>query len=132
MVAHLILITSILDTLSLKLLAAEASERPQCHPSQRGLFGMRADHASNCIFKDRFDLTPAEARLVARLMTGESLRSCATAVGIKYETLRGQLKSVFQKTKTHRQAELVTVVIRAMNETNPLPPPASPLARPGS
>ena len=83
-------------------------------------------------FKDRFDLTPAEARLVARLMTGESLRSCAKALGIKYETLRGQLKSVFQKTKTHRQAELVTVVIRAMNETNPLPPPASPPARLGS
>jgi DNA-binding CsgD family transcriptional regulator len=82
--------------------------------------------------KDRFDLTPAESRLVARLMTGESLRSCAKALGIKYETLRSQLKSVFQKTKTHRQAELVMVVIRAMNETNPLPPHASPLARPGS
>jgi DNA-binding CsgD family transcriptional regulator len=82
--------------------------------------------------KDRFDLTPAESRLVARLMTGESLRSCAKALGIKYETLRSQLKSVFQKTKTHRQAELVMVVIRAMNETNPLPPHASPPALPGS
>ena len=61
--------------------------------------------------KDRFDLTPAEARLVAHLMTGESLRSCEKVLGIKYGTLRGQLKSVFQKTKTHRQAELVTVVI---------------------
>jgi DNA-binding CsgD family transcriptional regulator len=80
--------------------------------------------------KDRFDLTPAEARLVARLMTGESLRSCAEALGIKYETLRSRLKSVFQKTKTHRQAELVMVVIRAMNETNPLPPHASPPAQP--
>jgi DNA-binding CsgD family transcriptional regulator len=82
--------------------------------------------------KDRFDLTPAEARLVARLMTGESLRSCAKALGIQYATLRCQLKSVFQKTQTHRQAELVMVVIRAMNETNPLPPPASRPAHPGS
>jgi DNA-binding CsgD family transcriptional regulator len=82
--------------------------------------------------KDRFDLTPAEARLVAHLMTGESLRSCEKVLGIKYGTLRGQLKSVFQKTKTHRQAELVTVVIRAMNETNPPPPPASLPAPPGS
>jgi DNA-binding CsgD family transcriptional regulator len=74
--------------------------------------------------KDRFDLTPAEARLVAHLITGESLRPCAKALGIKYETVRTYLKSVFHKTKTHRQAELVLMVIRAMDEANPLPPPA--------
>jgi DNA-binding CsgD family transcriptional regulator len=76
--------------------------------------------------KDRFDLTPAEARLVARLMTGESLRSCAKALGIKYETLRGQLKSVFQKTKTHRQTELVLTVFHAMSK-----PPAFAAHRDG-
>jgi DNA-binding CsgD family transcriptional regulator len=85
--------------------------------------------AVSAFLKDRFDLSPAEAHLVARLMTGKSLRSCAKALGIKYETARTCLKSVFQKTKTRRQAELVMVVIRAMNETNPPPPPASPLAR---
>ena len=82
--------------------------------------------------KDRFDLTPAEARLVVRLVAGESLRSGAKVLDIQYETGRTYLKSVFQKTKTHRQAELVTVVIRAMNETNPLRPPASPPVPPGS
>ena len=65
--------------------------------------------------KDKFDLTPAEARLVVRLITGESLRPCAKALGIQYETVRSYLKSVFHKTKTCRQAELVLVVIRAMN-----------------
>jgi DNA-binding CsgD family transcriptional regulator len=74
--------------------------------------------------KHRFDLTPTEARIVARLITGEPLRSCARALDIKYETLRGHLKSIFQKTKTHRQAELVLVVIRALDEANLLPPPA--------
>jgi DNA-binding CsgD family transcriptional regulator len=68
--------------------------------------------------KSKFDLTPAEARLVVRLITGESLRPCAKALGIKYETVRTYLKSVFQKTKTRRQAELVLVVIRAMNAAN--------------
>jgi DNA-binding CsgD family transcriptional regulator len=68
--------------------------------------------------KNRFDLTPAEARLVARLITGESLQPCAKALGIKYETVRTYLKSVFQKTKTRRQAELVLVVIRAMKAAN--------------
>ena len=68
--------------------------------------------------KNRFDLTPAEARLVVRLITGEALRPCAKALGIKYETVRSYLKSVFQKTKTRRQAELVLVVIGAMNAAN--------------
>jgi DNA-binding CsgD family transcriptional regulator len=74
--------------------------------------------------KNRFDLTPAEARLVVHLITGESLRPCAKALGIKYETVRTCLKSVFQKTKTHRQAELVLVVIRALEEAKLLAPRA--------
>jgi DNA-binding CsgD family transcriptional regulator len=69
--------------------------------------------------KRRFGLTPAEARLVLRLLTGESLRSCAQALGIQYETVRMLLKSIFQKTGTRRQAELVIVIIRAMNEAHP-------------
>jgi len=66
--------------------------------------------------KNRFDLTPTEARLVVRLIAAESLRSCTQALGIKYETVRTYLKSAFRKTKTHRQSELVIVVIHAMNE----------------
>jgi DNA-binding CsgD family transcriptional regulator len=38
--------------------------------------------------KNRFGLTPAEARLVQRLVSGDSLRSAAKALGIKYETVR--------------------------------------------
>jgi len=66
--------------------------------------------------KNRFGLTPAEARVVLRLVSGDSLRSAAKALGIKYETVRTHLKSVFQKTGTGRQAELVILVIRAMGE----------------
>jgi DNA-binding CsgD family transcriptional regulator len=66
--------------------------------------------------KNRFGLTPAEVRLVLRLVSGDSLRSAAKALGIQYETVRTHLKSVFQKTGTRRQAELVIVVIRAMSE----------------
>ena len=66
--------------------------------------------------KNRFDLTPAEARLVLRLMTGETLQSAANALGIKYGTVRSHLKSVFKKTGVCRQAELVIVVVRAMNQ----------------
>lgn len=67
----------------------------------------------------RFDLTPAQARLVSHLVAGVSLRSSAKALGIKYETVRTCLKSVFEKTGTHRQAELVLRVLQAINDPNP-------------
>jgi DNA-binding CsgD family transcriptional regulator len=66
--------------------------------------------------KNRFGLTPAEVRLVLRLVSGDSLRSAAKALGIQYETVRTHLKSIFQKTGTCRQAELVILVIRALSE----------------
>ena len=66
--------------------------------------------------KCRFDLTPAEARIVLRLVAGDSLQSAAKALDITYGTARTHLKTVFHKTGTCRQAELVIVVIRAMNE----------------
>ena len=64
-----------------------------------------------------FGLTPAEARLVLRLVAGDSLRSSAKTLSIGYETARTTLKSIFQKTGTRRQAELVIVIIHAMNRT---------------
>src|SRR5262245_21476525 len=76
-----------------------------------------------------FGLSPAEARLVALLFAGASLRSSAEALGIKYETVRTYLKSAFQKTGTHRQAELVLMVFSAMSDANP---PALPVSPPGA
>jgi len=79
--------------------------------------------------EDRFDLTPAEARLVIHLVAGASLRSCAKAAGIQYETVRSYLKSAFRKTGTHRQAELVLTVFHAMGNANPPAVPAAMSAR---
>ena len=61
-----------------------------------------------------FDLTPAEARLALHLVAGETLRSAAVKLSIAYETVRTQLKNIFNKTGTHRQAELVLVIITAL------------------
>jgi DNA-binding CsgD family transcriptional regulator len=66
--------------------------------------------------KDKFGLKPAEARLVLRLVAGDSLGLSAAALGIGYETARTTLKSVFRKTRTRRQAELVILIIHAMTE----------------
>jgi DNA-binding CsgD family transcriptional regulator len=62
----------------------------------------------------RFNLTPAEARLVLRLMAGDSLKSAAKALAIEYEMARNDLKAIFDKTGTRRQMELVILAIQAM------------------
>ena len=64
--------------------------------------------------RSHFGLTPAEARLALLLVTGETLRSAAVKLSITYETARSQLKSIFNKTRTHRQAELVVVIVTAL------------------
>jgi DNA-binding CsgD family transcriptional regulator len=61
-------------------------------------------------------LTPAEAGLVAALVGGNSLAQYATRTGRSLGTLRAQLKSVFAKTGTHRQAELVAYAMRIMSQ----------------
>ncbi|MGY3582453.1 DNA-binding CsgD family transcriptional regulator [Bradyrhizobium sp. USDA 4341] len=57
-----------------------------------------------------FRLTEAEARLAAQLAGGDSLETAADRMGIAKETSRSQLKSIFSKTGTHRQAELVAML----------------------
>jgi len=84
---------------------------------------------ANLLLEAKFALSPAEARLVAHLFAGASLRSSAKALGVTYETVRGHLKSVFQKTGTHRQAELVLAVFHAMGNANPPAVPAAMSAR---
>jgi DNA-binding CsgD family transcriptional regulator len=66
-----------------------------------------------------FGLTAAEARLAVRIATGASLESVADEIGIALETARHQLKAIFAKTDTHRQAELVSVMARLLTVTPP-------------
>ncbi|KAA0114930.1 helix-turn-helix transcriptional regulator [Methylobacterium sp. P1-11] len=57
-----------------------------------------------------FDLTPAEARLLQALAGGLRLQSYAESVGVQPSTVRTQLTSIFNKTGTKRQAELLCIV----------------------
>ena len=59
-----------------------------------------------------FRLTPAEARIAAKLGTGEPLEVVADNLRISLGTARNQLKAVFAKTETSRQAELVALLWR--------------------
>jgi DNA-binding CsgD family transcriptional regulator len=57
-----------------------------------------------------YGLSKAEARLAARLATGAALEDIASELAIAVPTARSQLKAVFAKTDTHRQAELVALL----------------------
>jgi DNA-binding CsgD family transcriptional regulator len=59
-----------------------------------------------------FGLSPAETRLAMLIGGGTSLEDAAEQLGIARETSRSQLKIVFAKTGTHRQAELVALLVR--------------------
>lgn len=57
-----------------------------------------------------FGLTAAEARLATKLSTGQTLDLASRELGVAKETARVQLKQIFLKTGTHRQAELVALL----------------------
>ncbi|RYE10046.1 MAG: helix-turn-helix transcriptional regulator [Hyphomicrobiales bacterium] len=59
-----------------------------------------------------FRLTQAEARFVRMLVTRRSLPKASAALSISPETARRHLKSVFEKTMTHSQSELIHFLVR--------------------
>jgi DNA-binding CsgD family transcriptional regulator len=60
-----------------------------------------------------FDLTPAEAKLVVALCSGETLSSYADATDTTVNTVKTHLKRVFDKTGETRQPDLIR---RVMND----------------
>ena len=57
-----------------------------------------------------FGLTAAETRLAAQLASGASLAEAAEKLKVSRTTVRTQLQSVFAKTETRRQADLMRVL----------------------
>ena len=58
-----------------------------------------------------YRLTPAESRLCAALADGNTLKTYAQAEGVSLETVRSQLKQAMIKTSTHKQAQLVRLLV---------------------
>jgi DNA-binding CsgD family transcriptional regulator/PAS domain-containing protein len=63
------------------------------------------------VLAETFGLSLAEARLAASLMQGKSLEEAAAKFHLSRNTLRSQLRSVFAKTSTRRQGELVRLLV---------------------
>lgn len=61
----------------------------------------------------KYSLTPAEMRLTAHLVNGGTIANYAKAQGISRNTARNQLQAAYCKTGTHRQAELVSLLLKA-------------------
>ncbi|MCJ8143097.1 helix-turn-helix transcriptional regulator [Ancylobacter sp. A5.8] len=57
-----------------------------------------------------FDLTPAESRVVVHLLQGAGVGGAAEGTATTPETVRHHLKSVFYKTGTHSQGELLALL----------------------
>ena len=65
------------------------------------------------------DLTEAEASLAAALAAGATLKDAACDLGRSQETCRSQLKSIFLKTGTARQADLVRHILSTPSWVDP-------------
>jgi DNA-binding CsgD family transcriptional regulator len=58
-----------------------------------------------------FGLSHAECRIATMLADGMQLKTIADTLGVQYDTVRKQLLSIFQKTSTNRQPELVRLLL---------------------
>ncbi len=67
------------------------------------------------LLRHALGLSPAEARLAAEIGKGRDIGEIAIRHGLSEGTIRSQLKSVFGKTGTHRQGELVALVGRLIS-----------------
>lgn len=59
-----------------------------------------------------FSLTPSESKLASIIARGAGPDVAALELNISRETARNQLKSIFAKTATHRQGELVALLLQ--------------------
>ncbi|WP_296944973.1 helix-turn-helix transcriptional regulator [uncultured Massilia sp.] len=59
-----------------------------------------------------FGLSHAECRVASLLADGMPLKSIADTLGVQYDTVRKQLLSIYQKTATNRQPELVRLLLQ--------------------
>jgi DNA-binding CsgD family transcriptional regulator len=62
--------------------------------------------------REMFGLTAAEAELAAAVAAGKRLDDIAEERGVRITTVRTQMRSIYSKTGTNRQAELVQMIAR--------------------
>jgi DNA-binding CsgD family transcriptional regulator len=61
-----------------------------------------------------YGFTPVEAEIASRILAGTRLPEISEELGISIHTVRGYLKQLFAKTDTHRQSDLVRVMLTGL------------------
>ena len=61
--------------------------------------------------RELYGLTATEARMAVALLDADRLQDIADRFGVSLSTIRIHLQRVFEKTGTHRQAELVRLLL---------------------
>lgn len=85
------------------------------------------------VLEDLFGLTPAEAAVSIRILRHDGLKAVADSLGVTLSTVRIHLQRVFEKTETHRQSELVRLLLEvlpasSMQDTGSVPRKRNPQA----
>lgn len=79
----------------------------------------RPVEAPSHLLRSAFGMSPAEARLALALANGSTLQEHADLQGVTVRTVRTQLQSLFDKTESRRQPELVRALMAALSIVNP-------------
>lgn len=61
--------------------------------------------------QELYALTPAESRLSSLIASGKSLKEAAKSLNVSQHTVRTHLKRIFEKTDTHQQSSLVSLIL---------------------
>jgi DNA-binding CsgD family transcriptional regulator/PAS domain-containing protein len=70
-----------------------------------------AQEIDSSLLNAAFGLSHAECRIASMLADGIQLKTIADTLGVQYDTVRKQLMSIYQKTSTNRQADLVRLLL---------------------
>lgn len=70
------------------------------------------------LFVSSYELSRSEAELAHGLALGDSLEQAAERRGVSRNTAKTQLQSIFEKTETNRQSELVSLLLRSVAGIN--------------
>ncbi len=73
----------------------------------------------DCLFGSFYGLTDAEVRLVTKLLEGGGLTAAAEKLRLSRNTVHSQLASVFLKTDTRSQSELLTLLLTCVAPVEP-------------
>ncbi len=82
--------------------------------------------------RQSFGLTAAEIRLARTLRDGRSLKEAADELGVSHNTVRNQLRAIFDKMGVKRQSDLIRALTELSSLAGLLDPPQAPSVSPSA